>query len=106
MYLLSSIGVLLRKDFIEAVDTLKSISGLEKAFPLSLPELTACIYYLLLLNRGFRGDNPELEHRMHSPLLEAGFHGRDEPIITPTSNVVDDELPTDVNEIDLSDALR
>jgi hypothetical protein len=58
-------GVLLRKDFIEAVETLKRISGMDKTFPISLHELTACIYYLLAINRGIRGCNPESEFEAH-----------------------------------------
>ena len=33
--------------------------------PLSLHELTACIYYKLALDRGLRGCDPEADHCMH-----------------------------------------
>jgi hypothetical protein len=56
-------GVLLRKDFIEAVETLKRISGIDHMFSLSLHELTACIYYKLAIDRGLRGCDPEGELR-------------------------------------------
>lgn len=58
-------GVLLRRDFVEAVETLKRISGLDKMFSPSLHELTACIYYKLAIDRGLRGCNPELELEEH-----------------------------------------
>ena len=38
-------GVLMRQDFVEAVETLKRVSGMDKIFAMSLHELTACIYY-------------------------------------------------------------
>ena len=44
-------GVLMRKDFLEAVETLKRVSGMDKMFSLSLHELTACIYYKLAIDR-------------------------------------------------------
>ena len=59
-------GVLMRKDFMEAVETLKRVSGMEKMFSLSLHELTACIYYKLAIDRGLRGVTPELEHAQHT----------------------------------------
>eukprot|EP01041_Mallomonas_annulata_P006796 gene6796-13763_t len=58
-------GVLLRKDFVEAAETLKRVSSLEVQHPLSLHELTACTYYKLALDRGLRGCDPEGEHCMH-----------------------------------------
>jgi len=58
-------GVLLRKDFLYAVETLKRISGLDKLFKLSLHELTACIYYKLAIDRGIRGCDPDGEHILH-----------------------------------------
>lgn len=58
-------GVLLRKDFLYAVETLKRISGLDKMFKLSLHELTACIYYKLAIDRGIRGCDPNGEHILH-----------------------------------------
>ena len=38
-------GLMLRKDFMESVETLKKISGMDKMFTFSLHELTACVYY-------------------------------------------------------------
>ncbi len=57
-------GFLLRHDFVEAVEMLKRVSGYEK-FPISLTELTTCIYYKLALERGVRGDDPDRESREH-----------------------------------------
>ena len=58
-------GVLLRKDFLYAVETLKRISGVDRMFGISLHELTACIYYKLALDRGLRGCDPDGELREH-----------------------------------------
>jgi len=57
-------GFLLRHDFVEAADMLMRISGFEK-FPISVGELTACLYYKLALDKGRRGRDPELEDRDH-----------------------------------------
>lgn len=54
-------GVLMRQDFVEAVETLKKISGIDRMFALSLHELTACIYYKIAIERGLRGCNPTAE---------------------------------------------
>jgi len=59
-------GLLMRKDFMEAVETLKKISGLDKIFTMSLHELTACIYYKLAIDRGIRGCQPLLESQLHN----------------------------------------
>lgn len=60
-------GVLMRNDFVEAVETLKKISGMDKHYPISLSELTACIYYRLAIERGIRGSDPDGEYRLHYP---------------------------------------
>eukprot|EP01034_Spumella_vulgaris_P023030 gene23030-29219_t len=60
-------GLLLRADFLESVETLKRISGMDAMFRLSLHELTACIYYKLAIDRGLRGCNPEGERIAHAP---------------------------------------
>ena len=57
----------MRKDFVDAVETLKRVSGLDKAYPISLQELTACIYYKIAIDRGLRGCCPQLELEAHSP---------------------------------------
>lgn len=58
-------GVLLRQDFLEAVETLKKISGMDKMFKVNLHELTACVYYKLAYDRGLRGVDPDGERRLH-----------------------------------------
>ena len=60
-------GLLLRKDFMESVETLKRISGVDKSVIMSLHELTACIYYKLAIDRGLRGCNPDSELVAHAP---------------------------------------
>ena len=47
------------------------ISGLEKLYPISLQELTACIYYKLAVERGLRGCHPSSELEAHSPYLNS-----------------------------------
>lgn len=71
-------GVLLRKDFVEAVETLKRISGMDKSFSITLHELTACIYYKLAIDRGLRGCNPEGERLEHEnlPYYEISEHSQ------------------------------
>jgi Lipase (class 3) len=51
---------------MEAVETLKRISGIDRMFSLSLHELTACIYYKLAIDRGLRGCDPEGERVAHT----------------------------------------
>ena len=51
---------------MEAVETLKRISGIDHMFSLSLHELTACIYYKLAIDRGLRGCDPDSEDREHA----------------------------------------
>ena len=63
---------------MEAVETLKRISGIDHMFSLSLHELTACIYYKLAIDRGLRGCDPDGEFRSHQiphtdPLAEPDF---------------------------------
>ena len=64
-------GVLMRKDFVDAVETLKRISGMDKAYPISLQELTACIYYKIALERGLRGCNSDTELNAHAEYTES-----------------------------------
>lgn len=73
-------GVLMRNDFVEAVETLKKISGMDKHYPISLSELTACIYYRLAIERGIRGTDPEGEHKLHYP---EGMEPGDDPYCSP-----------------------
>ncbi len=67
-------GLLMRKDFMEAVETLKRISGLDKLFSMSLHELTACIYYKLAIDRGIRGCKPLLEAQLHDESVVSNDH--------------------------------
>jgi hypothetical protein len=81
-------GVLLRRDFVEAVETLKRISGMEKVFALSLHELTACIYYKLAIDRGLRGSFPEEEFLDHQEI---------QPANEPESNIMKEIMSTASN---------
>lgn len=81
-------GVLLRRDFVEAVETLKRISGMEKVFALSLHELTACIYYKLAIDRGLRGSFPDEEFLDHQEI---------KPDNEPESNIMKDIISSASN---------
>uniref|UniRef100_A0A7S3H6I2 sn-1-specific diacylglycerol lipase n=2 Tax=Spumella elongata TaxID=89044 RepID=A0A7S3H6I2_9STRA len=59
-------GLMLREDFLESVELLKRISGMESMFSLSLHELTACVYYKLAIERGLRGSHPDSEKLAHA----------------------------------------
>lgn len=89
-------GVLLRQDFVEAVETLKKISGLDQHYPISLHELTACIYYKLAIDRGLRGCNPDDEYKAHWTPSRNNTHAADyipcpdEPPVC--DDLLDDEL--------------
>ena len=52
-------GVLMRKDFVDAVETLKRISGLEERYPISLQELTACIYLPLSIQNVLQSNHEQ-----------------------------------------------
>ncbi|CAM9160256.1 unnamed protein product, partial [Ectocarpus fasciculatus] len=58
-------GILLRNDFMEAVEALKQITSMDERYPLSIRQLTACIYYKLAIERGLRGCDPDGELRAH-----------------------------------------
>lgn len=58
-------GILLRHEFVEAVEMLKEISGVDVAWPVSVNQLSAAMYYLLAKGRGERGAAPDAEHEEH-----------------------------------------
>ncbi|CAM9182557.1 unnamed protein product [Chrysoparadoxa australica] len=58
-------GLLLRRQFVEAVSVLKSLLGIQESWPLNVHEMTAAMYYMLALKRGARGDNPLAEKEEH-----------------------------------------
>lgn len=59
-------GLLLRQDFLDAAETLRSLSGFDEA-EMSLHEMTTSVLYMMSLSRGERGKAPEQEHEEHSP---------------------------------------
>ncbi|CAM9752671.1 unnamed protein product, partial [Phaeothamnion confervicola] len=59
-------GLLLRREFVEAVELLKRASGVDKAWPMSVHEITAAMYYILSERRGERGADPDGEERAHA----------------------------------------
>lgn len=59
-------GIMLRQEFLAAADLLQKALGINKtAWPLSVHELTAAIFYALAQHRAMRGLNPEQEHVIH-----------------------------------------
>ncbi|CAM9679024.1 unnamed protein product [Scytosiphon promiscuus] len=59
-------GLVLRREFVEAVEVLKRLSGVDKKWPMSVHEMTAAMYYLLAQRRGERGSAPNAEHEAHA----------------------------------------
>jgi hypothetical protein len=58
--------VMLRQEFLAAADLLRKALGINRtAWPLSVHELSAAIFYALAQHRALRGSNPELEHVIH-----------------------------------------
>jgi hypothetical protein len=105
---------------MEAVETLKRISGIDRMFSLSLHELTACIYYKLAIDRGLRGCDPEGERVAHkvkpkarsgSGAVSAGDTAEEKRPYTESQNSeeADDEDPSaceEVEEEELDDIIR
>lgn len=50
---------------MEHMMSLSQVSGVDRAWPISVHQLTAAMYYLLAKRRGERGANPDLEHEEH-----------------------------------------
>ena len=59
--------IMLRQEFLAAADLLRKALGINRtAWPLSVHELSAAIFYALAQHRAMRGMNPEHEHAIHS----------------------------------------
>lgn len=87
-------GLMLRKDFMEGIETLKTLVNMEEVFEMSIHELTACAYYKLAIDRGLRGCRPDLEWELHQN-NENRYWLKDE----------EKYLCKDVNPRDLNDAI-
>lgn len=60
-------ALVLRKEFMAAADLLCRVTGINKrAWPLSVHELSAAIFYALAQHRAMRGNDPEREYRIHT----------------------------------------
>jgi hypothetical protein len=58
--------IMLRQEFLAAADLLRKALGINQtAWPLSVHELSAAIFYALAQHRAMRGMNPEREHVIH-----------------------------------------
>ena len=59
--------IMLRKEFLAAADLLRKALGINRtAWPLSVHELSAAIFYALAQHRAMRGLHPEREHLIHA----------------------------------------
>ncbi|CAB9523288.1 Sn1-specific diacylglycerol lipase [Seminavis robusta] len=60
-------GIMLRQEFLAAADLLRKALGINKtAWPLSVHELSAAIFYALAQHRAMRGINPDREELIHT----------------------------------------
>ena len=92
-------GLILRKEFMAAADLLCKVTGINKrAWPLSVHELSAAIFYALAQHRALRGIDPEREHRIHS--FKRG--GENESVTT----LNEDELSTGKSSCLSSESLK
>ena len=63
-------GFVLRKEFAAAADLLCRVTGInKKAWPLSVHELSATIFYALTQHRAMRGIDPGREERIHTLII-------------------------------------
>lgn len=63
--------IMLRQEFLAAADLLRKALGInQSAWPLSVHELSAAIFYALAQHRAMRGMQPEREHLIHSLVLD------------------------------------
>lgn len=59
--------IMLRQEFLAAADLLRQALGINQtAWPLSVHELSAAIFYALAQHRAMRGIHPNIEHVIHS----------------------------------------
>ena len=93
------------QDFMEAVETLKRISGIDHMFSLSLHELTACIYYKIAIDRGLRGCDPQGELVAHSQTPPSADSKVTEGAVESLDEL-DDSVCEDVREDELDDIIR
>jgi hypothetical protein len=73
-------GIMLRQEFLAAADLLRRALGINRtAWPLSVHELSAAIFYALAQHRAMRGLNPDREELIHTlrvPLQQRGVGER------------------------------
>mmetsp|Transcript_4943 Transcript_4943/g.6803 ORF Transcript_4943/g.6803 Transcript_4943/m.6803 type:complete len:1165 (+) Transcript_4943:24-3518(+) len=102
-------GLLLRKDFMDSVETLKRISGMDTMFSSSIHELTACIYYKLAIERGIRGCNIDSEELVHSQKQsnDCGNNSSDSDSSKNTATSEEEEYSCEpAEDADLKEAIR
>jgi len=69
-------GIMLRKEFLAAADLLREALGINKtAWPLSVHELSAAIFYALAQHRAMRGINPDREEIIHTLINDNDDNG-------------------------------
>lgn len=75
-------GLILRKEFMAAADLLCKVTGINKrAWPLSVHELSAAVFYALAQHRAMRGADPEREHVIH------GFRKDSDESVSPAKSI-------------------
>ena len=105
LFLFLYVSINVPQDFMEAVETLKRISGIDHMFSLSLHELTACIYYKIAIDRGLRGCDPQGELVAHTHTSPSTGH-KDTVGAADGFDDHDDSVCEDVKEDELDDVIR
>ena len=89
--------IMLRQEFLAAADLLRKALGINRrAWPLSVHELSAAIFYALAQHRAMRGMNPEREHLIHS------FRAGTVSLVAEEPEVVMDVLLAEASSNDVS----
>jgi hypothetical protein len=87
--------ILLRQEFLAAADLLQKALGINHtAWPLSVHELSAAIFYALAQYRAMRGIHPDREHLIHS------FKQKQASVADPSANTTNDNAATALVDID------
>jgi hypothetical protein len=87
-------GLILRKEFLAAADLLCRVLGINKtAWPLSVHELSAAIFYALAQHRAMRGINPEREQLIHTLRRDGDIIVQDDNESTQKNSLWTQESP-------------
>lgn len=93
--------IILRQEFLAAADLLLKALGINRtAWPLSVHELSAAIFYALAQHRAMRGINPEREHLIHAVVAPGTTGSIDPSRRVPSSHESDSKLTDDISHLD------